>query len=69
MVRTLYRLMFTLIGLLFSPVLAKGHVAYVDLQRALFETKEGKKAKAALENLKRERQKSSIRISTNPEKL
>ena len=50
---------FILVALLggFTPALAEGEVAYVDLQRALLETDEGKKAKAALEKMKAERQK------------
>ena len=55
--KTLYLVVFTLTFSLFSPALAEGEVAYVDLQRALLETNEGKKAKAALEKMKKERQK------------
>ena len=41
----------------FSPAMAEGEIAYVDLQRALLETNEGKKAKAELEKMKNARQK------------
>ena len=55
--KTLYALALVMILGAFSPVLAEGEVAYVDLQRALLETNAGKKAKAALEKMKKERQK------------
>jgi outer membrane protein len=48
--------MFVLLGSL-SPAMADGEVAYVDLQRALLETNEGKQAKAELEKMKTARQK------------
>jgi outer membrane protein len=40
-----------------SPAFAEGEIAYVDLQRALLETNEGKTAKAELEKMKTSRQK------------
>ena len=40
-----------------SPAFAEGEIAYVDLQRALLETNEGKQAKQELEKMKNARQK------------
>lgn len=54
------RMFLILISILFvatSPALAEGEIAYVDLQRALLETNEGKAAKAELEKMKVARQK------------
>ena len=53
---TISIIMFVLLGS-FSPAMADGEVAYVDLQRALLETNEGKQAKAELEKMKTARQK------------
>ena len=55
--KTLFSVLFVLLIGGLTPALAEGEVAYVDLQRALLETNEGKKAKAALEKMKAERQK------------
>jgi outer membrane protein len=53
-------LLLGLAAMLFTtPVLAKGNpvkVAYVDMQRALLEVEDGKKAKSTLEAMKKDRQ-------------
>ena len=47
-----------LLGSTVTPAWAEGEIAYVDLQRALLETNEGKAAKAELEKMKASRQKT-----------
>ena len=44
-------------GLLSTSALAQDKIGYVDFQRALLETDDGKKAKSALETMKKARQK------------
>ena len=53
---TITIIMFVLLSSI-SPAMADGEVAYVDLQRALLETNEGKRAKSELEKMKLARQK------------
>ena len=54
-----------LLGSTATPAWAEGEIAYVDLQRALLETNEGKAAKAELEKMKAGVAKLSMRAKQN----
>ncbi len=62
-------LLFTGLSLGAGAALAETKIAYVDLQRALLEVEDGKKAKAELEKLKADRQKELDAAQTEVRKL